>query len=1409
MKKFILSIVLSIISYNLAVAVVADPNIKQVKQSDGTFLSIKLKGDERVSWAKTLDGYTLMHNSNSDFVYAISDGKNGMIPSDVIAHNSEFRSERERNFISQLDTNLFYSAEQISLLKQYFEASKDFISRVNKKSVYDSNVSENYKMLVILMSYNDYAFTTPKEEIDALFNQVGYSKNGHPGSVHDYFEASSYGQLNLSATVVGPYVADSSIQYYGQSGTVTYGNTSYEVNDLNAKELIREAVLKADPDVDFSLFTNGDGVYVSCVYVLYAGYAQSSGNASYTIWPHRSVVYPPIEVDGVQVYDYGCSSEKDGYEYSSGNKDLKIGTICHEFSHVLGQPDYYDTDYSENGSAFDPGSWDVMASGSYNGDSKFPVLWSAMERKERNYINIEELGNNRDYTLEDLQFGNKAYRMSFSYTTAEYFLIENRQQVGFDSYLPGHGLLIYHVDQTVSGWNSNCANCVASDAGYVLVPANNNTSGYYNQGQPFPGSTNNSSFTDSTTPSSLSKDNIALSKPLYRIKENTSTGNITFHVGDTTSWVNITPFTVSFSNDTANLSATIVSQNSSITERGFVVSSTKILPTTSDTKYIVSGSSSTFTKALVLNSNQTYYIRPYVIAGNTSYGESIKIKTPCPAITMFPYNDGFEDGISDCYSREYTKYIANDWQSIDTCTTAGAIQGANSGNRYAYIHSEGTDVQTIKLIMPPMDLSTLSNPILKFYHHQKTTNNRTDILKIYYKTSLNGSWNEIASFSNNINAWQKDSVLLPNASKTYFIAFASSVKGGLGIGLDDIEITDNNIASFPQIELDSIYQITDQQAVANATILLSGNSSITERGFVYSQSPNPTLEDSVLIHNASTTGAYNMSLTSLESATTYYVRAYAKNNSLLVYSNQISFTTKCTRINNYPYTLNVNSSDTLCLEMQNGWKTDLNDSSLYFTSQQTNISSLLILPIFDLSYQDSIKLLFDYKQTSPTNNLKVLYLSDVSSSWQELASISQETTSYSPQTINIPTLNHQNPTSFIAFEATSSQGGQVNIKNITLSTTKQIPTLTTDTAFLTAYNSIRVQGEILSEGLAPISRRGVVYSLSPFATIEDNVVNNPDTTNIINCLLTNLDSITTYYIRSFATNSYGTAYGEQIIITTPFTPIFNNVISADQHWCAGSVPSRLEGSEPTGGNGEYTYLWISSNDSITWDTCNESSAVTYMYYEPRQLFATKYYKRIVTSYLSVDTSNMVTISIDAATRGGNVFRQQDTAFTGSGLRMQLRAHVGSVLYWERLAPNYDWVQIPNSADSVYLTDTVYEPGTYYYRAVVQNGMCSSATSGQESIYVKEVVSLNEVKDTQSIIITPNPSDGKFFINYDGVASKCLLTISELNGKVLMKEDIILHEGNNLVDVSSLSSGSYVLTLKAKNINQTAKIVIIK
>ena len=314
------------------------------------------------------------------------------------------------------------------------------------------------KGIVILAEFTDKKFESAHDQ--TLFthaaNTRGYAENGFRGSVKDYFLAQSNGKFELDFDVVGPVQLTKAYAYYGRNDRLG--------NDLRAGEMVAEACKAVEDQVDFSRYDwDGDG-YVDQVYVIYAGYGEHDYQDDNVIWPHEfslsaSDYGQPLSVDGVKVDTYACSSELDGSGYLSG-----IGTWCHEFSHCLGFPDLYDTEYQGH---FGMGDWDLMSSGSYNGAAStgrgsgyLPAGYSSYEKWTAGWMEPEELADEDQEVdrLEPLSEGGGAYVIYNRGNRNEYYLLENRQKTNWDAELPGKGLLVLHVDYDQDIWNANIVN---------------------------------------------------------------------------------------------------------------------------------------------------------------------------------------------------------------------------------------------------------------------------------------------------------------------------------------------------------------------------------------------------------------------------------------------------------------------------------------------------------------------------------------------------------------------------------------------------------------------------------------------------------------------------------------------------------------------------------------------------------------------------------------------------------------------------------------------------------------------------------------------------------------------------------------------------------------------------------------
>jgi M6 family metalloprotease-like protein len=503
------------VSIPVTYGVSAYPNPVIITQPDGSKITVTLKGDEHMKWAQTADGYSVMRNSTGVFEYSRLDANQNMIPSGVQARNEQERSYTDIQFLSTTPKGLTYSAGQVGMMKN--------ISRINQKSTFKSaQISGTKKFLCILIGFTDKAFTKTKADYENLLNQPGYATDGAMGSVYDYYKENSYSQLNLSFTVAGPYVASHNMSYYG-------ANNSQGI-DVNPEALVTEAVKLADPTIDFTEFDNNKNGTVEGVYVVYAGYGEDAGASSSTIWAHTASI-PPITLDGVTVSDYACSSELRG---TNGTGISRIGPICHELGHILGAMDFYDSNYNTNGLYDGTGNWDIMANGAWNNNGVTPAHHNPYTKIfVYGWAVTQTFTSGANITLLDAEQNNNSFYIVNTATSNEFFLFENRQKQKFDSYIPGHGMIIYHVDGNYISTAGDQIN-IGSHQGLYPVCANATglppaTYGVINgAGLPFPGTGNRTSFTDFTTPNALSWSSAKTNAPITNITEDITNKTVSF-----------------------------------------------------------------------------------------------------------------------------------------------------------------------------------------------------------------------------------------------------------------------------------------------------------------------------------------------------------------------------------------------------------------------------------------------------------------------------------------------------------------------------------------------------------------------------------------------------------------------------------------------------------------------------------------------------------------------------------------------------------------------------------------------------------------------------------------------------------------------------------------------------------------
>jgi len=346
------------------------------------------------------------------------------------------------------------------------------------------------RFLVLLVEFQDLKFTTNKNYFVKTLNEKGYSEGGATGSAYDYFCDNSSEQFKPTFDIVGPISLSEKYSYYGENDE--------NGNDKNAHMALYNACQIAQKNslVDFSKYDNdGDG-YVDNVFFYFAGYSEAEGANPSTIWPHawylESGAGKTLSINGKKIDRYACTAELNG---NKGSTPSGIGVFCHEFSHVLGLPDLYDTDYEKSGNARTVNIWSIMSNGAYLNESMTPPYFMGVERERLGWVKITPLTKEGEITIAPIQTN-----ICYSTTTSkkdEIFLYEYRNGAKWDTYIP-KGLAVMHKDASTRDVNGfTAATRWATGSGInsygdhpcgYLVWANPTATNIYQY--PFPGSNN-------------------------------------------------------------------------------------------------------------------------------------------------------------------------------------------------------------------------------------------------------------------------------------------------------------------------------------------------------------------------------------------------------------------------------------------------------------------------------------------------------------------------------------------------------------------------------------------------------------------------------------------------------------------------------------------------------------------------------------------------------------------------------------------------------------------------------------------------------------------------------------------------------------------------------------------------------
>lgn len=499
-----------------AFAIPAKLGVTPYRQPDGSVINIMLEGNADLHFTTTEDG-TLLTMGDDGFYQLAAITENGDIVSTGLRASTHYASTAG---IKLKDVR----GQVRSPRRGVSEPGKVTQSGLGKYSSGYPTTGE-VRVPIVLVEFNDVKFSEGYPEYFRKMVSGDFDMYDCPGNLEQYFEFQSKGKFTPKFDVYGPVSLPQDIMYYASNAGQGW--------DVYANKMISDAAKEAynTEEVKFSMYDANKDEEVDFFYVVYAGYSEARGyDPNKTIWPNAGNIKKNGNfciVDGVWINTYACSNEL----ISEGEFE-GMANIIHEFSHIIGLPDLYTT-----GDRFHyntPGPYSILDYGVYVNDGRTPPNFSGYELNalEWSYpIMVEDTGT---VELQDMSTGQ--FAMIASSNRNEFFIFENRQNEGWDKHLPGHGLLIYHIDYNSKDFQNNAVNVDPDHQLVDLVEANNTPGFNINYGKEdanckewtFPGLTGNTEFTFESTPSFQTWDGEDLNMPITNIRE--EDGKVIFNV---------------------------------------------------------------------------------------------------------------------------------------------------------------------------------------------------------------------------------------------------------------------------------------------------------------------------------------------------------------------------------------------------------------------------------------------------------------------------------------------------------------------------------------------------------------------------------------------------------------------------------------------------------------------------------------------------------------------------------------------------------------------------------------------------------------------------------------------------------------------------------------------------------------
>ncbi|MBQ6279246.1 MAG: M6 family metalloprotease domain-containing protein [Muribaculaceae bacterium] len=467
MKKIFLLTLAIVVACAAAMAVPAKPGLNTVTMSDGTTLQVQVLGDEWSHSLATADGLTIAFGDDGLFYYVVS----GNI-TNVRAHDVTNRSASELSFVNANKEQMTMAA----LHESKAQAGKLRSVQPRSTSLKATQVPNNGspRVPIILVQYTDKSMSHTKNQFEAQYNT-------NAKSVFNYFKDQSNGLYTPQFDIYGIYTLP--------GNRATYGANNSSGDDVGVAKMVGDAITKAGNEINWSQYdNNGDGYADVCI-VVYAGVGEAQ--ASYTVpnavwpcqWSLSSGAYygdgpGAITRNGVTIDKFAVFNEISGSSDSGTTMD-GVGTFCHEFSHCLGLPDFYETTY--NHGYFGMSYWSLMDTGCYNGGSisgDTPIGYSAYEKNFMGWLNYIIPTENTFYTLpvfnSKVAENDQAVKIT-ALNNNEYWILENRKKQNWDYYIQDEGILITHFTYVADRWSANTVNNQSVQLA-TIMPADNSLS---------------------------------------------------------------------------------------------------------------------------------------------------------------------------------------------------------------------------------------------------------------------------------------------------------------------------------------------------------------------------------------------------------------------------------------------------------------------------------------------------------------------------------------------------------------------------------------------------------------------------------------------------------------------------------------------------------------------------------------------------------------------------------------------------------------------------------------------------------------------------------------------------------------------------------------------------------------------